>query len=152
MSNIVLRLVKGSPLTFQEEDDNFNNLNTDKIEQTNGTWTPINLSADPVTFVVAIGKWVKTGRLVTVTGFVVYPTTAGTAQGCIGGLPFTSLSNWSWCFPVTASNITPSGNVSCQLTNPSVSQIYFYDDGTTLTNADLSDGVLNFSGSYETDE
>jgi len=32
MSNITLRLVKGSPLTNQEVDDNFANLNTDKYE------------------------------------------------------------------------------------------------------------------------
>lgn len=32
MSSITLRIPKGSPLTFQEADDNFNNLNTDKYE------------------------------------------------------------------------------------------------------------------------
>ena len=32
MSDITLRLVKGSPLTNQEVDDNFANLNTDKYE------------------------------------------------------------------------------------------------------------------------
>lgn len=32
MATIVLRSVKGSALTFQEGDDNFNNLNTDKLE------------------------------------------------------------------------------------------------------------------------
>lgn len=34
MATIVLRNTKGSALTFQEGDDNFNNLNTDKIELT----------------------------------------------------------------------------------------------------------------------
>lgn len=34
MATIVLRQTKGSALTFQEGDDNFNNLNTDKIELT----------------------------------------------------------------------------------------------------------------------
>ena len=32
MSDITLRLVKGSPLTNQEVDDNFANLNTDKYQ------------------------------------------------------------------------------------------------------------------------
>jgi hypothetical protein len=32
MSTITLRLTKGSALTFQEADDNFSNLNTDKLE------------------------------------------------------------------------------------------------------------------------
>jgi hypothetical protein len=34
VASITLRSVKGSALTFQEGDDNFNNLNTDKIELT----------------------------------------------------------------------------------------------------------------------
>lgn len=35
MSDITLRLVKGSPLTNQEVDDNFSNLNADKLEVIN---------------------------------------------------------------------------------------------------------------------
>lgn len=35
MSTIVLRNVKNNPLTIQEVDDNFNNLNTDKMEKSN---------------------------------------------------------------------------------------------------------------------
>lgn len=35
MSTVTLRLVKGSPLTNQEVDNNFNNLNTDKLEASN---------------------------------------------------------------------------------------------------------------------
>jgi len=40
MATIVLRNVKGSALTFQEGDDNFNNLNTDKIENVVEDTTP----------------------------------------------------------------------------------------------------------------
>ena len=39
MATVTLRLVKGSPLTNQEVDDNFNNLNTDKFEVSGGTLT-----------------------------------------------------------------------------------------------------------------
>ena len=35
MSTITLRSVKGSPLTNTEVDNNFSNLNTDKMEKTN---------------------------------------------------------------------------------------------------------------------
>ena len=35
MSTITLRNVKGSPLTNTEVDNNFSNLNTDKMEKTN---------------------------------------------------------------------------------------------------------------------
>jgi len=40
MATIVLRSVKGSALTFAEGDDNFNNLNTDKIENVVEDTTP----------------------------------------------------------------------------------------------------------------
>jgi len=35
VSTLTLRLVKGTPLTNQEVDDNFSNLNTDKLEASN---------------------------------------------------------------------------------------------------------------------
>lgn len=35
MSTLTLRSVKGTPLTNQEVDDNFSNLNTDKLEASN---------------------------------------------------------------------------------------------------------------------
>ena len=35
MSSVTLRLVKGSPLTNQELDDNFANLNSDKMDAAN---------------------------------------------------------------------------------------------------------------------
>jgi hypothetical protein len=37
MSTIVLRQIKGTPLTVAEVDTNFSNLNTDKLETTGGT-------------------------------------------------------------------------------------------------------------------
>ena len=40
MSTIVLRSVKGSPLTNTEVDNNFNNLNTDKYQSGNALGTP----------------------------------------------------------------------------------------------------------------
>lgn len=40
MTTIVLRSVKGSALTFQEGDDNFSNLNTDKLESVSEDTTP----------------------------------------------------------------------------------------------------------------
>jgi hypothetical protein len=41
MANIVTRIGKGEPLTFQEGDDNFINLNTDKIESVQEDSTPM---------------------------------------------------------------------------------------------------------------
>lgn len=39
MATIVTRIGKGSALTFEEGDDNFSNLNTDKLEASGGTIT-----------------------------------------------------------------------------------------------------------------
>ena len=41
MSTIVLRSVKGTPLTNTEVDDNFNNLNTDKYQSGGALGTPV---------------------------------------------------------------------------------------------------------------
>lgn len=61
MSTIVLRNVKGSPLTNTEVDDNFSNLNTDKMEKsnnlsdlTNVATAQTNLQVDPAGTAVAL--------------------------------------------------------------------------------------------------
>lgn len=61
MSTIVLRNVKGSPLTNTEVDDNFSNLNTDKMEKSNNlsdltsvATAQTNLQVDPAGTAVAL--------------------------------------------------------------------------------------------------
>ena len=83
MSTIVTRAGKGSPLTNNEVDANFVNLNTDKIQVTgtpttgqapiwNGTaWVPSSVGAGTVTSVAATG-----GTGISVTGSPI--TSSGT--------------------------------------------------------------------------
>lgn len=61
MSTITLRNTKGSPLTNTEVDDNFSNLNTDKMEKsnnlsdlTNVATAQTNLQVDPAGTAVAL--------------------------------------------------------------------------------------------------
>jgi hypothetical protein len=57
MANLTLRLVKGSPLTNAEVDNNFDNLNTSKLELSGGTLTgALLLHADPTQALQAATK------------------------------------------------------------------------------------------------
>jgi hypothetical protein len=57
MANLTLRLVKGSPLTNAEVDNNFDNLNTSKLELSGGTLTgALTLHADPTQALQAATK------------------------------------------------------------------------------------------------
>ena len=97
MSTIVLRQIKGTPLTVAEVDANFSNLNTDKLETTGGTVSG-NLTVSGTlsnTSVTALKMPVGlTGDrpLVPLTGHMRYNTTlnqfegySGSAWGSIGG-------------------------------------------------------------------
>ena len=55
-----------------------------------GTWTPADGSGASLSFTVQDAKYVKIGRLVTVSAYITYPTTSNTSTATISGLPFTS--------------------------------------------------------------
>lgn len=55
-----------------------------------GTWTPADGSGASLSFTVQDAKYVKVGRLVTVSAYITYPTTSNTSTATISGLPFTS--------------------------------------------------------------
>ena len=57
-----------------------------------GTWTPADGSGASLSFTVQDAKYVKIGRLVTVSAYITYPTTSNTSTATISGLPFTSYS------------------------------------------------------------
>ena len=68
MSTIVLRSVKGSPLTHNEVDDNFNNLNVDKIQSGDTvaalTITSLVTTNDATINGVTVGKGQCTGLII----------------------------------------------------------------------------------------
>ena len=72
MSTIVLRSVKGSPLTHNEVDDNFNNLNVDKIQSGDTvaalTITSLVTTNDATINGVTVGKGLASGSLNTALG------------------------------------------------------------------------------------
>ncbi len=70
MSTITLRNVKGTPLTNSEVDDNFSNLNTDKMEKSNnlsdlsststartnlGVYSTTEVQEQAIAFAIALG-------------------------------------------------------------------------------------------------
>jgi hypothetical protein len=70
MSTLTLRNVKGSPLTNTEVDDNFSNLNTDKMEKSNnlsdlsststartnlGVYSTTEVQEQAIAFAIALG-------------------------------------------------------------------------------------------------
>lgn len=103
MSTIVLRSVKGSALTFNEMDDNFNNLNTDKLQNVVEDTTPQlggNLDVNGQSIVSASNGNIEitpngTGKIV--LDGLSWPTADGTSNQVIktdgaGNLSFVTIS------------------------------------------------------------
>jgi hypothetical protein len=70
MTTIVLRSVKGTPLTNTEVDNNFNNLNTAKYEDGGALGTPISGNFGSGTFTWPTFNQNTTGTAANVTGVV----------------------------------------------------------------------------------
>ena len=92
---IVTRSGKGSPLTWNELDANFNNLNTGidniTISYETGTFTPIvvGVSTEGVgTYTSQQGKYTKIGNVVTFSVYLVWTAHTGTGSMRINGMPF----------------------------------------------------------------
>jgi len=88
----------GTGITFPATQSASSNVNTlDDYEE--GDWTPAGLN---VTFTVAVGRYNKIGRQVTVWWQVSWPTTSNTDAARISGLPFTVGSDtWSGGLAIT---------------------------------------------------
>ena len=64
MSTIVTRAGKGSPLTNNEVDANFTNLNTDKIETLTSTDGSVTITPTGTTRDLSVGTAASTGNLI----------------------------------------------------------------------------------------
>ena len=70
------------------------------VAQTVGTWTPTDASGAGLTFSTAVGHYVLTGKICTIFGYTVWPSTSNSSQVAIGGLPATVkniTTGWNMC-------------------------------------------------------
>jgi len=112
MSTLVTRAGKGSPLTHNEVDANFNNLNTDKIQSGNTVAALTITSASVVDLAV--------------TGITSFDGAQGTAgqvltSGGTGNTP--TWATVSGSISVTGSDLTLSGNTGTAITNATLATV-----------------------------
>ena len=108
-----------------------------------GTWTPADASGAGLVFTVGFAKYTKIGRQVSFTASITYPATASGASAAIDGFPFTAtdalFGNINYTSISSASVLYLSGNTTA---------LFLLIPGVNTTNAQMSGGVLNFSGTY----
>jgi hypothetical protein len=112
-----------------------------------GTWTPVDQSGAGLTFSSSEGVYTKVGNVVFFSFNLIYPSTASGLHATIGGFPFNGRS--SGVINPGSAFITYT-NTNQSLTLPmgnSSSQGAFYGfNGSAITNATLSSGVIRMSG------
>jgi hypothetical protein len=108
-----------------------------------GTWTPADASGAGLAFTVSFAKYTKIGRQVSFTASITYPATASGGSAAINGFPFTAtdavFGNINYTSVSSASVLYLSGNTNT---------LFLLVPGVNTTNAQMSGGVLNFSGTY----
>ena len=112
MSTIVTRSVKGSPLTHNEVDTNFNNLNTDKIQSGN-TVAALTITSATVTDLA-------------VTGITSFDGAQGTAGQVLTSAGTGNTPTWatvSGSISVTGGDLTLSGNTGTAITNATLATV-----------------------------
>jgi len=159
MSTIVLRATKGSPLTNTEVDNNFSNLNTDKLESTYaGAMNSLTGGTSIVTLgTVATGIWSATaigatkggtGQTTYATGDILYASASNTLSkltkpSVASYLKMDSAGTPTWD-TLGLDDITATGTVTTGTWNASViSPVY---GGTGIAN--LAANTISFSGNY----
>ena len=137
MATITLRSVAGRALTFTEMDNNFSNLNTDKLENLASDTTPqLGGSLD-----------VNGNSIVSVTNGNIAITPNGTGSVVLDGL------NWPQADGTTGYVLTTngSGQLSWSAKNQDTDTTNFnVTDGTTSTNIQDSDTVTFTGGTFMT--
>jgi hypothetical protein len=111
-----------------------------------GTWTPTDASGAGLTLTTSKTVYTRVGNVVTITGIVIYPSTANASAALIGGLPFTSKTGSTGFFPgVTNASLDIVGNLA-----DGTATFYLSQPQTTnaRTNANMSTYLFAFSGSY----
>jgi hypothetical protein len=112
------------------------------------TWTPVDTSGAGLTFTTSKCVYSRVGNIVTVSGQIVFPSTASSADIAIGGLPFpaatgtiavgtTATTNGAYIVPL----IDPSSSQSIRLKNASYASV---------PNSSLSTGTVVLTLTYFT--
>jgi hypothetical protein len=112
MSTLVTRAGKGSPLTHNEVDANFNNLNSDKIQSGN-TVAALTITSASVTDLA-------------VTGITSFDGAQGTAGQVLTSAGTGNTPTWatvSGSISVTGSDLTLSGNTGTAITNATLATV-----------------------------
>jgi hypothetical protein len=112
MSTIVTRSGKGSPLTHNEVDTNFSNLNTDKIQSGN-TVAALTITSATVTDLA-------------VTGITSFDGAQGTAGQVLTSAGTGNTPTWatvSGSISVTGGDLTLSGNTGTAITNATLATV-----------------------------
>lgn len=138
----------GAGITFPATQSASSDANTlDDYEE--GTWTPTDGSGAGLSLTVNSAVYTKIGRLVTVSLYVSYPSTASGANAVINGLPFASSISQVYSASVLSTNalLVPLARI-----NQGESRITLYAISTTgnLTNANFSSSYVIFTITYPT--
>jgi len=141
----VLQLKSG--ITFPATQVSATDANTlDDYEE--GTWTPAEAT---VTLSTAVGHYTKVGNMVTAWAYMVWPSTANTANTVINGLPFTiaNAEDNRSCF-VTQCNaaLLLSGTGSIMGIPASTQSQLFKADANRATNANMTTAELRATWVY----
>lgn len=132
-------------IKFPASQNASSNANTlDDYEE--GTWTPTDGSGASLSFTAA-GTYTKTGRKVTVTGSVIYPATASTANNVIAGLPFICNATYYAVGAVYANIATHP--VALVVVNTAALILANGSGGAQYTNTQLQSSSFTFTVTYE---
>jgi len=123
MSTIVLRSVKGSPLTNTEVDNNFNNLNTDKIESVTSTDGSVAITSVGTTRDLSVSVAAATTNVIcqvkNMTGATITKGTAVYISGVNGQIPTISKARAD----IDATSAQTLGLVTADISNNSTGYV-----------------------------
>lgn len=112
-----------------------------------GTWTPTDGSGAGLSFTVDSATYTRIGRVVFITFFIVYPSTSNGNNAIVAGLPFTV--NGANVYGTMANvSLSTSNNLLARFESGSTHITFAKQDGTQLTNANISTLQVIMSGFY----
>ncbi len=117
-------------------------IGTDIVERYDA-WTPVDASGAGLTFTVASGKYVQTGSLVQIWGYIEYPVTADTNGAVIGAIPAVIPNNLA---ARSGGSITISTGDAKRIfpTTATQTAVLLNDASSPVTNADMSGKLVGF--------